>query len=346
MCDGWTGPTRRSIINFLTYCDGKTFFHKSVDASDRVHDARYILGLMEEVIDSVGEQNVVQVITDNGPNYKAAGELLMEQRSHIYWTPCAAHCIDLMLMDIGKLRRVQQAVDTAQSITRFIYNHTWVLSLMRKYTGGEILRPAVTRFATNYIALDSLLQKKAALRQMFVSAEWQESRYARAGTEESHVENLVTSQSFWQRAEKIVKVIKPLYEVLRAVDSERYPQMGFLYHMMERMKQQISEIDPKYAREYMNIIERRWDYQMGTDLHLAGKLGLNFKNIILYTFCTNIRLVNHLRNLFSAYYLNPRFQYSTPGIDMDSDLLAALRTVIYKMVPDPEIVSMCLQEVC
>ena len=103
-----------------------------------MHDAAYILDLIE-MIDSVGEQHVVQVITDNGPQYKAAGELLMEQRLQIYWTPCAAHCIDLILMDIGKIRRVQQVVEMVQTITRFIYNHTWVLSLMRTYTGRRDL---------------------------------------------------------------------------------------------------------------------------------------------------------------------------------------------------------------
>ncbi|XP_038978012.1 uncharacterized protein LOC120108486 [Phoenix dactylifera] len=59
MCDGWTDPTKRAIINFLTYCDTKTFFHKSVDASDKVHNASYILRLMEEVIDQIGQENVV-----------------------------------------------------------------------------------------------------------------------------------------------------------------------------------------------------------------------------------------------------------------------------------------------
>ena len=92
---------------------------------------------MEEVIDQVGEHNVVQVITDNGPQYRAAGQILMERRPHIFWTPCAAHCIDLMLMDIGKIRRVQKIVELAQSITRFIYNHTWILSLMRSFTGKK-----------------------------------------------------------------------------------------------------------------------------------------------------------------------------------------------------------------
>ena len=107
MCDGWIGPTRWSIIKFLTYCDGKIFFHKSIDTSDKMHDAAYILDLMEEMIDSVGEQYVMQVITDNEPQYKTAGELLMEQQPQIYWTPCAAHCIDFILMDIEKIRRVQ-----------------------------------------------------------------------------------------------------------------------------------------------------------------------------------------------------------------------------------------------
>ncbi|XP_073112512.1 uncharacterized protein [Elaeis guineensis] len=90
--------------------------------------------------------------------------------------------------------------------------------------------------------------------------------------------------------------------------------MGFLNYMMERAKKHISENDPKHAQEFINIIERRWDYQMGRDLHLA------------------------------AYYLNSRFQYTISGIDMDSELLAALRNVIYKMVSDPEIASLCLQE--
>ena len=67
MCNDWIDPTRRSIINFLTYCDEKIFFHKLIDASDKMHYAIYILDLIEEVIDSVSEQYVMQVIIDNNP---------------------------------------------------------------------------------------------------------------------------------------------------------------------------------------------------------------------------------------------------------------------------------------
>jgi len=30
------------------------------------------------------------------------GKLLMAKRPNLYWTSCAAHCLDLILEDIGK----------------------------------------------------------------------------------------------------------------------------------------------------------------------------------------------------------------------------------------------------
>ena len=57
MCDGWIDLTRWRIINFLIYCDGKIFFHKSIDASDKMHDAIYILGLMKWLIQWVNSMS-------------------------------------------------------------------------------------------------------------------------------------------------------------------------------------------------------------------------------------------------------------------------------------------------
>ena len=152
MSDGWTDQRNRTIINFLVFCPQGTMFLKSVDASDKVKDGHLLFQLLDEVIEDVGVANVVQIITDNASNYVLAGRLLEEKHKTIFWTPCAAHCIDLMLEDIGKLDWVRNTVDNAKSITKFIYNHTLVLSLMRKHTGGkDIIRPAITRFATHFL---------------------------------------------------------------------------------------------------------------------------------------------------------------------------------------------------
>ena len=40
-------------------------------------------------MEEVGEQNVVQVITDNGSNHVAAGKILMEKRKHILDSLCS-----------------------------------------------------------------------------------------------------------------------------------------------------------------------------------------------------------------------------------------------------------------
>lgn len=52
----------------------------------------------------------------------------MINRPHIFSIQYAIHYIDLILMDISKIHRVKQVVTTIQSIIKFIYNYTWVLS--------------------------------------------------------------------------------------------------------------------------------------------------------------------------------------------------------------------------
>ncbi len=67
------------------------------------------------------------------------GKLLQAKRKHLFWTPCAAHCIDLMLEDIGKLPHVSKALERAITLTGYIYNHTRVLNMMRHFTDRKEL---------------------------------------------------------------------------------------------------------------------------------------------------------------------------------------------------------------
>ena len=63
----------------------------------------------------VGVENVVQVITDNASNYVLAGKMLEEKHKTIFWTPCVAHCIDLMLEDIGKQEWIKNTTEHAKA---------------------------------------------------------------------------------------------------------------------------------------------------------------------------------------------------------------------------------------
>ena len=173
MSDGWTDGKGRSILNFLVSCPKGTMFIKSVDASAYTKDAQLLCELLDGFIREIGPQYVVQVITDNAANYVAAGRMLMERYPSLFWSPCAAHCIDLMLEDMGKLPWIKEIIDSARSVTKYIYNHTFVLSLMRQFTGNkELVRPAITHFSTTFISLQSILKSMLDLQRMFLSNEW------------------------------------------------------------------------------------------------------------------------------------------------------------------------------
>ena len=126
---------------------------------------------MKNKIKEVGETNVVQIVIDNGSSFVKVGKLLMKKYI-LYWTSCITHCIDLMFEDIGKRESVLDLIINARKITNFLYNHGWLLAKKRKIFGGDIVRPGATRFAINYIALESLLKKRADLKKIFISVEW------------------------------------------------------------------------------------------------------------------------------------------------------------------------------
>ena len=147
-------------------------FLKSIDASSHVKDAHLIFTLLVEVVEKVGVSNVVQVITNNAANCVAAGKLFSLKYPIVFWTLCAAHCINLMLEDIRKIEWVQNVVQKCKQITKYIYNHAWVLNLTREFIEGELSRSAITRFSTTFLSLQSLLNEYRALRQMFCSQKW------------------------------------------------------------------------------------------------------------------------------------------------------------------------------
>eukprot|EP00253_Pinus_taeda_P011616 PITA_11616 len=233
MSDGWTDRKGRTLLNFLVHCPKDTMFIKSLDASEHVKDAATICELLDGFIREIGVQNVVQVIIDNAANYVSAGKMLMERHRTLFWTPCAAHCLNLLLEDMGKLSFIKEAVDMARSIPKFIYNHAFVLSLMRSFTRNkELRRLAITHFATTFITLQSLLRCQFELKQMFVSDDWRNCRYNRRPDGKA-IAKMVYSETFWHGVEEACAVSEPIVKVLRLVDGEK-PAMPYLYEGMDR----------------------------------------------------------------------------------------------------------------
>lgn len=276
MCDGWTGPTRRSLMNFMIYCDGECTFYKSYDVSGDFKDYKNIMKYMKKVVEWVGKENVVQIVTDNGPNYKKARERLAKMPGNNFvWTGCAAHSIDLILKEFCRRPSVFKVIEQARHITKWVYNHTQETTLMRKHCGGDLVRPALTHFATNFLALQSMHNKKVGLKAMIVDSEWVEISTRKKDVKMYRVEDLINDRGFWDNVKCIVDCLEPLVETLRLVDGDRKPTMGFLHRWMEMVHMKVGA-SRRYPRVLLEIIERRWTKQLSHDLHKAGKSVANY----------------------------------------------------------------------
>ncbi|XP_039133224.1 uncharacterized protein LOC120270272 [Dioscorea cayenensis subsp. rotundata] len=95
------------------------YFQQMLDAIgsiDILKDATNLCNLFIEIIEWVGPDNVVHLVTDNASNYVVVGRLIHEKYDHINWFPCAAHCLNLILKDIGKIDHVAELVSRASKI--------------------------------------------------------------------------------------------------------------------------------------------------------------------------------------------------------------------------------------
>lgn len=165
---------------------------------------------------------------------------------------------------------MSETVHDARAITTFIYNHGHILSLTRKKC-SELVRPATTRFATNYIALKSMLDNKVGLRATFTSQGWEDCPERRTSTGRK-VEDLINSSRFWDGCERVVAVMEPIVLVLRMVDGDKKPTMPSIYAAVTLLKEKVelAAAGTRKGNKYGKIVEDRKREHFSHLIHRAG----------------------------------------------------------------------------
>ncbi|KAL7582695.1 uncharacterized protein LOC128128963 [Lactuca sativa] len=178
--------------------------------------------------------------------------------------------------------------------------------MMRHFTKKrDIVRPGVTRFASAFLTLQSLADKKAQLKQMFTSDEWESCRLSNTVKGKAAYDTVVNA-TFWTGIALCLKVFAPLVKVLRMVDADRKPSMGFVYGEIQNAKQEIINALGKNKKAYepiMDIISKKMKGRLDTPLHLT------------------------------AYLLNPYYLYKNPEIQNDIDVTDAIVDFVDTIYP-------------
>ncbi|KAL6578942.1 hypothetical protein OROMI_009158 [Orobanche minor] len=138
MCDGWEDRKHRTLINFLVNTPRGSFFFESIDASAVSKTADMMFGVI-------------------------SGKMLMIRYKHLFWIPCAAHCIDLILEDLFAIQRLNKCIKKAMKLDAFI---------------------------------SGINNQKANIRDLFRSKKWMESNCSKDPNGHKIV-SFVNQASFW-----------------------------------------------------------------------------------------------------------------------------------------------------
>ncbi|MCO5562576.1 hypothetical protein L7F22_016204 [Adiantum nelumboides] len=69
-----------------------------------------------------------------------------------------------------------KAIDEGKEVQQFISNHDATRSMFSKFSKLKLVRPADTRFASNFMMLYRLVRVKSPLKQLVTSGEWDSGR--------------------------------------------------------------------------------------------------------------------------------------------------------------------------
>ncbi|XP_052622385.1 uncharacterized protein LOC128127744 [Lactuca sativa] len=277
--DGWSNIKNEPLINVIAQNSrGATFMYAEAFSGIEKTGVE-IAKFLRQAIEEIGPSSVIQVVTDNAANCKAAGREVEKVYKHIFWSPCCVHSLNLIFKDMAKqFDWLTDTYNRGKVIVTFFLNHTHALAFFRDNSKLQLLKVAQTRFASHYILLKRLTECREALATTIVVNSWRE--WVNKADEHprllaNKVADTIKDEDFWDDIVHILAVTKPIFYMVKFCDDEG-PKMAEIYERMDNMMGQIKEAmtmrDNKFSMYYNKVEEivlERWD-KMTIPLHCLG----------------------------------------------------------------------------
>ena len=231
-----------------------------------------------------------------------------------------------MLKNIGDFKDHEAVIDSAKEISRWLYNHGKLYTMMKNAIGGNLVKWNATRFGTNYIFLESFLRKKEAFMQWMASSELLQSKYLDLDAGK-YAHAALSSLQWWDSLKRVVDSVQPLYAFLRFADQDKFPNFSEVllrYHILKIEYESLFRDDRAKFNEYMDVVNRR--------MHdVANGTYMNAGMTLFYLFCCFLLIRPiwaNIYHIFAAGALHPRAHY---GYGMGSNQMNALREAFERM---------------
>jgi hypothetical protein len=338
---------KKPMLNYLFVTTQGAFYMGTEDVSEDLaagarKDADFIFEGIDAMIQKIGPENIVTIITDGASACQGAWKRIESKYPFIFCLWCGAHVLNLFLKDVGRINGEEgmevetdgDESDDGDAEDEWDKSLACVAGLVRKakilnshFNGREkarallqveskkhlghelgVILPADTRFGLFFIAVARLCILQLPLKSVIHSAVYREQRYDDAEA----VVAIVDDDDFWTEAEQLVDFLWPAMGLLRVADSQQ-PVSGRLYQLCKDVHEGMAyririQEAPSYGDQILAAFKKR-SQDLVKDFHKAARV------------------------------LNP--EYDTDGRESDNSLLPALLSVLRRMMndEDPEVVD-------
>ncbi|GBG71112.1 hypothetical protein CBR_g8411 [Chara braunii] len=280
--DGCTDRKFRPVMNFIAAGEAGAVLLKVVDMSKRKKTAIALAKLWEGVIREIGVHRVNALCTNNAEVNKHAARLLRRRTdrsiSRIPWVPCATHCLNLLLKGISDEPWVYDLYKRGKTIVKCIWNHHKTTQLFLDCSEMErtrtLIMPTEVRFASVYMMLERLLDRKKVLKAMMVGG-WLDVKWAsrKKRTTADTVYMTVRSDDWWREVEAAMDVMSPVHDLLRKMDKSGtapYSLWGFEEALIKKIAA-IPSLTPARRESIAKKVGRRCK-MMRQPVHAANSV--------------------------------------------------------------------------
>ena len=175
--DGWSSLRKDHYVNYIAVFVNSAMnplLWETINTGEEQQDATNIAKDFESVIDGIGKEKVVSIVTDNAASMKAAWNILQLKYPGMIINGCAAHTVNLLVKDICKLDRFEDFLEHARFITSFVKERNALSKRFQKiqenlyqegdiFSRGGLLCVGETRWYTHYGFVRRLIDNQKAV---------------------------------------------------------------------------------------------------------------------------------------------------------------------------------------
>lgn len=212
--------------------------------------------IVSSVIEDIGVDHVVQVITNSDRIYKSIENKPLSSHSQIFRIRCVAHEIHSLLKAIyNEVGWVQETIDNARFLVKCMYEDGIILS--------KVKYPCKSKFASNYQMLQSILSSKNELQE---EAAFRKFNPQQNNKRAAKITNIIVNGNFWSRVPEVLNAMEPLIRVLCLVEDDR-PTLGYLYEALEKARERFERQCCKDRTKYGKILTLFQEWRSNKIIH-------------------------------------------------------------------------------